>query len=49
MENKSYKEIVKFYDNEIPSFSKEHLPIKLKYINAVVLSGGEYTTFVEEV
>ncbi len=49
LENKSYKEIVKFYDNEIPSFSKEHLPIKLKYINAVVLSGGEYTTFVEEV
>ena len=49
LENKSYKDIVKLYDNEISSFSKEYLPIKLKYINAVVLSGGEYATFVEQV
>ena len=34
LENKSYKEIINLYDNEISSFSKEYLPIKLKYVNA---------------
>lgn len=49
LENKSYNEIITLYDNEVPSFSKEHLPIKLKYINAVVLSGGIYNSFLEQV
>lgn len=49
LENRSYKEIIKLYDAEISSFSKEHLPIKLKYINALVLSGQEYAHYLDQV
>lgn len=49
LENKSYKEIINLYDNEISSFSKEYLPIKLKYVNALVLSGEEYSHYLDQI
>ena len=49
LENKSYKEIINLYDNEISSFSKEYLPIKLKYVNALVLSGEEYSYYLDQI
>lgn len=49
LENKSYESLVNFYENSINSFSKEHLPIKLKYINALVLSGKPYNQYISDI
>lgn len=49
LENKSYKSLINFYENSINSFSKEHLPIKLKYINALVLSGKPYNQYISDI
>ncbi len=44
-----YKSIIKFYESEIPNYSREELPIKLKYINAVILSGKNYDELLNEI
>ena len=49
LEAKDYKSIIECYENELEGFSKEHLPIKLKYVNALVLDGKEYDTYFEEI
>ena len=49
LEIKDYKSIIECYENELEGFSKEHLPIKLKYVNALVLDGKEYDTYFEEI
>ena len=49
LEAKDYKSIIECYENELEGFSKEHLPIKLKYVNALVLEGKEYDTYFEEI
>ena len=49
LENKSYKSLINFYENSINSFSKDHLPIKLKYINALVLSGKPYNQYISDI
>jgi len=49
LENKSYEPLIEFYENSINSFSKEHLPIKLKYINAIVLSGKAYNQYMSDI
>ena len=49
LEVKDYKSIIECYENELEGFSKEHLPIKLKYVNALVLDGKEYDTYFEEI
>ena len=49
LENKSYESLVNFYENSINSFSKEHLPIKLKYINALVFSGKPYNQYISDI
>ena len=49
LENKSYESLIEFYENSINSFSKEHLPIKLKYINALVLSGKAYNQYMSDI
>ena len=43
------KIIIDNYEKEISGFSKEHLAIKLKYINALVLSGKIYDQYLDEV
>ena len=45
----AYKDIKKLYEEEIESFSKEELPIKLKYINALVLSGADYSQYLDDI
>jgi hypothetical protein len=40
--NKEYKAIIDLYDTEISSSTREELAVKLKYINAVILSGNDY-------
>ena len=49
LEGGKYNDIISLYENEIEPFSKEHLPIKLKYINALVLLGKEYTQYVDDI
>ena len=49
LEAKEYKIIIDNYENEISGFSKEHLAIKLKYINSLVLSGKIYDQYLDEV
>ena len=49
LEHKDYKSIIQCYENEIEGYSREYLPIKLKYINALVLEGKEYSRYLEEV
>ena len=49
LEQKEYKSIIQYYENEIEGYSREYLPIKLKYINALVLEGKEYDQYLEEV
>ena len=46
---KDYKSIIKFYESEIPNYSREELAIKLKYINAIILSGNNYETLLNEI
>ena len=47
--SKDYKSIIKFYESEIPNYSREELPIKLKYINAIILSGNNYEALLNEI
>ena len=47
--SKDYKSIIKFYESEIPNYSREELPIKLKYINAIILSGNNYEELLNEI
>ena len=49
LEHKDYKSIIDSYENEIEGYSREHLPIKLKYVNALVLEGKEYEQYLEEI
>ena len=46
---KDYKSIIKFYESEIPNYSREELGIKLKYINAIILSGNDYQDLLNEI
>ena len=46
---KDYKSIIKFYESEITNYSREELPIKLKYINAIILSGNNYEALLNEI
>lgn len=46
---KDYKSIIKFYESEIPNYSREELAIKLKYINAIILSGNNYEIHLNEI
>ena len=46
---KDYKSIIKFYESEITNYSREELPIKLKYINAIILSGNNYEELLNEI
>jgi len=47
--NQNYELIIENYEKEIPNYAKAELSIKLKYINAIILSGRQYDDLLNEV